>query len=174
VSLPRPHCCLRTCLWHRLRSIPTLHTPPLTPRPRHPTHTQVPLVTMVGASNELPESEELDALYDRFLIRKEVKQVTASGLGSMLDYYAGGWGGRGEDYNRRWGVVWGQGTWGRLGQKPAFQTDWTLQPPGVILMCWGQPHGKGAAAPLQLPQPLLRLYTIHTPLLSTTTSHARR
>jgi MoxR-like ATPase len=44
---------------------------------------------MVGASNELPESEELDALYDRFLIRKEVKQVTASGLGSMLDYYAG-------------------------------------------------------------------------------------
>ena len=29
----------------------------------------------VGASNELPESEELDALYDRFLIRREVRQV---------------------------------------------------------------------------------------------------
>lgn len=43
---------------------------------------QVPLVTLVGASNELPESEELDALYDRFLIRKEVKQVTAGGEGS--------------------------------------------------------------------------------------------
>ena len=42
---------------------------------------QVPLVTLVGASNELPESEELDALYDRFLIRKEVKQVTAAGGG---------------------------------------------------------------------------------------------
>lgn len=42
---------------------------------------QVPLVTLVGASNELPESEELDALYDRFLIRKEVKQVTAGGEG---------------------------------------------------------------------------------------------
>jgi MoxR-like ATPase len=43
---------------------------------------QVPLVTLVGASNELPESEELDALYDRFLIRKEVKQVTAGGEGT--------------------------------------------------------------------------------------------
>lgn len=29
----------------------------------------------VGASNELPESEELDALYDRFLIRRQVAQV---------------------------------------------------------------------------------------------------
>jgi MoxR-like ATPase len=42
-------------------------------------HPQVPLVTLVGASNELPESEELDALYDRFLLRKEVKQVTVAG-----------------------------------------------------------------------------------------------
>lgn len=29
----------------------------------------------MGASNELPESEELDALYDRFLIRRRVNQV---------------------------------------------------------------------------------------------------
>ncbi|WIA32331.1 hypothetical protein OEZ86_003170 [Tetradesmus obliquus] len=50
---------------------------------------KVPLVTLVGASNELPESEELDALYDRFLLRKEVKQVTVAGLTQMLDYYAG-------------------------------------------------------------------------------------
>lgn len=28
-----------------------------------------PLVTMVGASNEMPESDELNALYDRFLLR---------------------------------------------------------------------------------------------------------
>lgn len=35
----------------------------------------VPLVTMVAASNEMPESEELDALYDRFLLRCSVKQV---------------------------------------------------------------------------------------------------
>ena len=30
----------------------------------------VPLLCLIGASNELPESEELDALYDRFMIRK--------------------------------------------------------------------------------------------------------
>jgi MoxR-like ATPase len=37
----------------------------------------VPLLCLVGASNELPESEELDALYDRFLIRRTVAQVSA-------------------------------------------------------------------------------------------------
>lgn len=35
-----------------------------------------PLLCLVGASNELPESEELDALYDRFLIRRQVSQVS--------------------------------------------------------------------------------------------------
>lgn len=34
--------------------------------------TTVPLVCLVGASNEMPESEELDALYDRFLLRRHV------------------------------------------------------------------------------------------------------
>jgi MoxR-like ATPase len=43
----------------------------------------VPLLCLVGASNELPESEELDALYDRFLIRKEVNQVSKSQLGEL-------------------------------------------------------------------------------------------
>jgi MoxR-like ATPase len=38
----------------------------------------------VGASNELPESEELDALYDRFLIRRQVSQVSDAGLAAML------------------------------------------------------------------------------------------
>jgi MoxR-like ATPase len=38
----------------------------------------VPLLCLVGASNELPESEELDALYDRFLIRRTVAQVRAA------------------------------------------------------------------------------------------------
>ena len=28
-------------------------------------------VCLVAASNELPDSEELDALYDRFLLRRE-------------------------------------------------------------------------------------------------------
>ena len=38
----------------------------------------------MGASNELPESEELDALYDRFLIRRQVSQVSQAGLLEML------------------------------------------------------------------------------------------
>jgi len=33
---------------------------------------QVPLFSMVGAANELPEDEELSALYDRFLLRYQV------------------------------------------------------------------------------------------------------
>ena len=59
----------------------------------HPTHTW-PLVLsshaerncliQVGASNELPESEELDALYDRFLLRRRVAQVTPGALSDML------------------------------------------------------------------------------------------
>ncbi|KAH7616468.1 hypothetical protein Ndes2526B_g08560 [Nannochloris sp. 'desiccata'] len=46
--------------------------------------THVPLLCLVGASNELPESEELDALYDRFLIRRQVSQVSPAGLLEML------------------------------------------------------------------------------------------
>lgn len=45
---------------------------------------QVPLTCLVGASNELPESEELDALYDRFLLRRRVEQVTSGALADML------------------------------------------------------------------------------------------
>ncbi|KAL3135871.1 hypothetical protein ABBQ32_007428 [Trebouxia sp. C0010 RCD-2024] len=37
----------------------------------------------VGASNELPESQELDALYDRALIRRSVSQVSSSQLGNL-------------------------------------------------------------------------------------------
>ena len=44
----------------------------------------VPLLCMVGASNELPESEELDALYDRFLLRSSVEQVSSAGLSKLL------------------------------------------------------------------------------------------
>ena len=45
---------------------------------------RVPLLCLVGASNELPESEELDALYDRFLLRRQVSQVSPAGLLEML------------------------------------------------------------------------------------------
>jgi len=43
---------------------------------------------MVGASNELPESEELDALYDRFLFRREVTQVSADSVPALLQLAA--------------------------------------------------------------------------------------
>jgi MoxR-like ATPase len=49
---------------------------------------RVPLLCLVAASNELPESEELDALYDRFLLRRRVSQVSPAGLLEMLS--AGG------------------------------------------------------------------------------------
>ncbi|MBF8254945.1 MAG: MoxR-like ATPase [Deltaproteobacteria bacterium] len=37
--------------------------------------TRVPLLTLFGASNELPEEEELTALYDRFLLRFVVDYI---------------------------------------------------------------------------------------------------
>jgi len=48
------------------------------------TRNPVPLLCLVGASNELPQSEELDALYDRFLLRKEVQQVSDTLLPELL------------------------------------------------------------------------------------------
>ena len=46
--------------------------------------TRVPLLCMVAASNELPESEELDALYDRFLLRAAVAPVSEAGVDELL------------------------------------------------------------------------------------------
>ena len=37
---------------------------------------RVPLITMFGASNELPDEEELTALYDRFMLRFTVDYIT--------------------------------------------------------------------------------------------------
>ena len=44
-----------------------------------------PLITVVGASNELPEGEELQALYDRFLLRLYVGPVSEGGVDALLD-----------------------------------------------------------------------------------------
>eukprot|EP00879_Flechtneria_rotunda_P018946 GHRR01019889.1.p1 GENE.GHRR01019889.1~~GHRR01019889.1.p1 ORF type:complete len:377 (+),score=123.85 GHRR01019889.1:163-1293(+) len=49
----------------------------------------VPLLCLVGASNELPESEELDALYDRFLIRRTVSQVSNAQVAKLARLAAG-------------------------------------------------------------------------------------
>lgn len=43
-----------------------------------------PIRCVIGASNELPESEELVALFDRFLIRKEVIAVSDEGVMNLL------------------------------------------------------------------------------------------
>lgn len=43
-----------------------------------------PIRCVVGASNELPESDELAALFDRFLIRKEVEPLSDDGVLRML------------------------------------------------------------------------------------------
>ena len=43
-----------------------------------------PLVAVVGASNELPEGEELDALFDRFLLRLHVGPVSKDTFPGLL------------------------------------------------------------------------------------------
>ena len=45
---------------------------------------KTPLSCVVGASNELPEGEELDALYDRFLLRYQVMPVSQRGFAQLL------------------------------------------------------------------------------------------
>ncbi|MDF1761800.1 MAG: AAA family ATPase [Oleibacter sp.] len=44
----------------------------------------VPLISVVAASNELPEGEELDALYDRFMLRSFVHPVSDDSFESLL------------------------------------------------------------------------------------------
>ena len=45
---------------------------------------RTPLMAVVGASNELPEGEELDALFDRFLLRLHVGPVSKDGFPRLL------------------------------------------------------------------------------------------
>jgi len=49
---------------------------------------RTPLICVIGASNELPEGEELDALYDRFLLRCQVPPVSAEGFDTLLELRA--------------------------------------------------------------------------------------
>jgi len=46
---------------------------------------KVPLISVIAASNELPEDEGLDALFDRFLIRYQVSSVSDEGFDSLLN-----------------------------------------------------------------------------------------
>jgi MoxR-like ATPase len=44
----------------------------------------LPLISLVGASNEIPTSEELLALYDRFLVRYQLEAVSSRGFIDLL------------------------------------------------------------------------------------------
>lgn len=46
--------------------------------------TGTPLIAVIGASNELPEGEELDALFDRFLLRLHVGPVSKDAFPALL------------------------------------------------------------------------------------------
>ena len=46
--------------------------------------TEIPLIAVIGASNELPEGEELAALHDRFLLRLHVGPVSGEGFRQLL------------------------------------------------------------------------------------------
>mmetsp|Transcript_75911 Transcript_75911/g.176043 ORF Transcript_75911/g.176043 Transcript_75911/m.176043 type:complete len:611 (-) Transcript_75911:322-2154(-) len=48
--------------------------------------TPVPLRCLVAASNEPPESEELNALFDRFLFRLSVGPVSDAGVPALVDF----------------------------------------------------------------------------------------
>lgn len=52
---------------------------------------RTPLLSVVGASNELPEGGELAALYDRFLLRFQVMPTSKDGFGRMLRLHERGW-----------------------------------------------------------------------------------
>lgn len=45
---------------------------------------KLPLIAVIGASNELPDNPELDALYDRFLCRYKVSQVSEDAFPQLL------------------------------------------------------------------------------------------
>lgn len=46
--------------------------------------TKTPLIAVIGASNELPDSEELDALFDRFLLRLHVGAVSKDSFPHLI------------------------------------------------------------------------------------------
>lgn len=48
------------------------------------TRKDVPLISVIAASNELPEGEELNALYDRFMLRSFVEPVSDNAFKKLL------------------------------------------------------------------------------------------
>lgn len=50
---------------------------------------KTPLICVLAASNELPDDDSLQALYDRFLLRYQVAQVSDDNFETLLDIAAG-------------------------------------------------------------------------------------
>ena len=49
-----------------------------------PSSMRIPLMVVIGASDELPESAELDALFDKFLLRLHLAPVSKGKFPSLL------------------------------------------------------------------------------------------
>lgn len=49
-----------------------------------PVRLRVPLISLFGASNELPQGEDLQALWDRFALRQLVEYVSDSGFAKLM------------------------------------------------------------------------------------------
>jgi MoxR-like ATPase len=50
----------------------------------NPSPTPIPLISLFGASNEMPESKELEALWDRFALRFDVRYLSRTELRAVL------------------------------------------------------------------------------------------
>jgi len=53
-----------------------------------PQEMQVPLISLFGASNELPQGNDLEALWDRFLLRLKVDYVSDAGFSKFIQAVA--------------------------------------------------------------------------------------
>lgn len=54
-----------------------------------PTRLKLPLISLFGASNELPEGRELEAFWDRFLLRLVINPVSEAGFAKLIDLLTG-------------------------------------------------------------------------------------
>jgi MoxR-like ATPase len=54
-----------------------------------PTRLKLPLISLFGASNELPEGRELEAFWDRFLVRLVVSPVSEAGFEQLVTLLTG-------------------------------------------------------------------------------------